>query len=116
MSRISKIENKGMFVSSIFYAVVGVLFLALLPMNDFAPHLGLLALFSLGAAYGLFRKRTWSLWIVVILFTSGTAFAAFMIYSALLSDIMVTLSMVAYLILIWIFTFYVAIQRRALKP
>ena len=104
-----------MFVTSVFYAIVGVLFLALLPMNDFAPHLGLLAIFSLGAAYGLFTKRTWSLWIVLILFTSGTAFAVYMIYSALMNDVLVSLSMIAYLVLTWIFTVYVATKREVLK-
>jgi len=115
MSRISKIENKGMVVTSVFYAIVGVLFLALLLLNDFAPHLGLLAVFSLGAAYGLLTKRTWSLWLVVILFTSGTAFAAFMIYSALMNDLTISLIMIAYLVLTWVCTIYVVAKREVLK-
>jgi hypothetical protein len=115
MSRILKIENKGMVVSSVFFAIVGVLFLALLPLNDFAPHLGLLAVFSLGAAYGLLTRRTWSLWLVVILFTSGTAFAAFMIYSGFMNELLISLVMIAYLVLTWIFTIYVVAKREVLK-
>lgn len=115
MAFTSKIESKGMFASSIFYAIVGVLLLAFLPLNDYAPHLGLLGLFSLGAAYGLFRKRFWSLWFVVILFFSGTAFASFMIYSILAKDLLLSTVMIVYLILTWIFTAYVAVKREVLK-
>jgi len=115
MSFASKIESKGMFASSIFYAIVGVVLLAFLPLNDYAPHLGLLGLFSLGAAYGLFRKRLWSLWFVIVLFFSGTAFASFMIYSILAKDLLLSTVMIVYLILTWIFTAYVVAKREVLK-
>lgn len=115
MSLNSKIESIGMLVTSVFFAVAGVLFLVLLPLNDFAPHIGLLGLFSLGAAYGLLRKRSWSLWLVAILFLSGTAFAAFMIYKFLMMDLLLSLSMIAYLVLTWVFTAYAVTKREILK-
>ena len=115
MSFASKIDSKGIFTSSIFYLVVGVVFLALLPLNDYPPHIGLLAIFSLGAAYGLLRKRSWSLWFVLVLFFSGTTFAAFMIYAILSQNLMYVVVLVVYLILTWVFTIYIAARRDVLK-
>jgi hypothetical protein len=115
MSFASKIDSKGIFTSSIFYLVVGVVFLALLLLNDYPPHIGLLAIFSLGAAYGLLRKRSWSLWFVLVLFFSGTTFAAFMIYAILSQNLMYVVVLVVYLILTWVFTIYIAAKRDVLK-
>jgi hypothetical protein len=115
MSFMSKIDNKGIFTSSIFYMAVGIVFLALLLLNDFPPHIGLLAVFSLGAAYGLLRKRSWSLWFVLILFFSGTTFAAFMIYTILSQNLLSVVALVVYLILTWVFTIYIAARRDVLK-
>jgi hypothetical protein len=111
MSISSRIGSKGMFATSVFYAVVGIVFLILLPMSGFAPHIGLLGVISLVTAYGLFRKRTWSLWLIVILFVSYTTFALFMIYDALATELITSTIMVAYLILTWIFTGYAALKR-----
>ena len=115
MSISSKIGNKGMFATSLFYAIVGIIFLVLLPMSDFAPHVGLLGIFSLVTAYGLLRKRAWSFWLVIILFVSGTTFALFMIYDALANAYLIALGMIAYLILTWVFTVYTAMKRNALE-
>jgi hypothetical protein len=115
MSFASKIDNKGMFASWVFYLVVGVLFLALFPLNDYPPHLGLLGIFSLGTAYGLLKKRSWSFWFVLALFFSGTTFAAFMIYTILSQNLLFLIGAIAYLVLTWVFTIYVASKRDTLK-
>jgi hypothetical protein len=115
MSISSKIGNKGMFATSIFYATVGIIFLVLLPTSDFAPHIALLGIFSLVTAYGLLRKRAWSFWLVMILFVSGTTFALFMIYYALANAFLIGIGMIAYLILTWVFTAYTALKRNALE-
>ena len=114
MSITSRIGSKGIFTTSIFYAIAGIVFLVLLPMTGFAPHIGLLGIISLITAYGLFRKRAWSFWPVVILFVSATTFALFMIYGLFAKELATSLIMVAYLILTWIFTGYAALKRKTL--
>ena len=42
-----KIEDRGMFAAFIFYAITGVVFLALLPLSRFPPHIGILGIWSL---------------------------------------------------------------------
>jgi len=115
MSITSRIENKGIFATSIFYVVVGIVFLVMLPLSQFAPNLGLLGIVSLLTAYGLMRKRAWSLWLAVILFVGGTTFVAFVLYYNLMTALLVTVGLIVYLILTWVVTAYVAIKRRALE-
>jgi uncharacterized membrane protein (DUF2068 family) len=114
MSIASRIGSRGMFATSIFYSIVGIVFLVLLPMSGFAPHIGLLGVISLVTAYGLFRKRAWSFWLVIILFVSATTFALFMIYGVLAKELLTGLIAFAYLILTWIFTVYAALKRKTL--
>ena len=114
MSITSRIGSKGMFATSVFYAVVGIIFLILLPMSGFAPHIGLLGIISLVTAYGFFRKRIWSFWLVVILFVSATTFAVFVIYDVMATELLTSLVMVAFLVLTWIFTGYAILKRKTL--
>jgi uncharacterized membrane protein (DUF2068 family) len=112
MSIASRIESKGMFATSIFYAIAGIVFLVFLPMSGFAPHIGLLGVISLVTAYGLLRKRVWSFWLVAILFVSATVFVLFIIYDILAKELLTSLVMVAYLVLTWIFTGYSIMKRK----
>jgi hypothetical protein len=114
MSIISRIGNKGIFATSVFYATVGIILLILLPMSGFAPHIGLLGIISLVTAYGFFRKRIWSFWLVVILFISATTFAVFVIYDVMATELFTSLIMVAFLVLTWIFTGYAILKRKTL--
>jgi hypothetical protein len=106
-----KVESKGILATSIFYAAVGISFIVLLPLGGFQPHIGILGILSLAAAYGVFRMRGWSLWFVIVLFFSGTTFASYMIYGYVTRDLLIGMSMIAYLVLTWIFTAYVAAKR-----
>ena len=64
-----EIENFGMFAASIFYTLVGLLCFTVLIIVDFRfVHIGIMGILSLITAYGLFKKRNWSLWVVVALF------------------------------------------------
>ena len=110
-----KIESKGMFATSAFYAIVGIIFFVLLVMASFAPHLGIIGIFSLVTAYGVFRKRTWAIWFVVILFFVGTTFSAFMIYSILGADYLLGISAIVYLVLTWVFTAYAVDKRNVFE-
>jgi uncharacterized membrane protein HdeD (DUF308 family) len=112
MSITSRIGSKGMFATSVFYAIVGIVFIILLPMSGFAPHIGLMGIISLVTAYGLFTKRTWSFWLVFILFISITTFAALMIYDLMATELLITSVMIILLVLTWIFTGYAMLKRK----
>jgi hypothetical protein len=101
-----KVENKGLFATFVFYAIVGISFLVLLPMASFAPHLAIISVFSLVAAYGVLVRRGWVIWFVLTLFFVATTFSAFMLYYAIGRDYIIELGMVFYLVFTWIFTVY----------
>ena len=96
-----------------FYAVAGILLLALLPFANFPPHIGLTGILSLITAYGLVKKRFWAFWLVIALFFVATTFSLYILYFIAFSNLLVALSMIAYLILTWIFTAYVISKRNA---
>jgi hypothetical protein len=113
-SRVS-IESKGMFATAIFYLAVGIIFLALLPMTDFAPHLAIIGIFSLIVAYGVFEKRNWTIWLIIMLFLVASTFSAYMLYYYLSNDYLLSVGMLAYLILTWVSTAYIALKRESLE-
>jgi len=109
-----KIEDYGTFAAIIFYAVSGIVSLAVLPMTNFAMHLGLTGIISLITVYGLFKKRAWTIWLVVILFFVATTISIAMLYFAF-EDLFLDITMIAYLILTWIFTAYLSSKRKFLE-
>jgi cation transport ATPase len=110
-----KIENKGMFASSLFYAIVGIVCFVFLPLTDFPPHIGILGIFSLITAYGLFMKRNWAIWFIVILFFMVTTFTLYEFYYVVWANVIRATIMIAYLVLTVIFTAYVVPKRHTLK-
>ena len=108
-----RIENVGMFMALIFYAAAGIICFAVLPMTGFPPHIGIIGISSLLTAYGLFRKRAWTIWFVIMLFFTVTTFSVATLYFG--RDLLLDISMIAYLILTWIFTAYVADKRKILE-
>jgi len=104
-----------MLAASVFYAIVGVVFLVYMFMANFPPHLAIIGLFSLVAAYGLLKKRPWAIWFVIILFFTGTTFSVFMIYDVLTRNYILGIIMFAYLILTWVFTAYTASRRKTIE-
>jgi hypothetical protein len=109
------VESRGMLASLVFYLVVGTIFLALLPLTGFPPHIGIIGISSLIVAYGMLKKRSWAIWFVVVFFLVATTFSAYMLYYYLLSDNIFSLAMMAYLLLTWFFTGYVALKRRSIE-
>ena len=109
------IESMGMATTLVFYLAVGIGFLASLPMAGFPPHVGILGISSLITAYGVLRKRSWTIWPVIVLFISATAFSVYTLYYFLLSDYILGIIMIAYLVLTWVFTIYVASKRESLE-
>lgn len=108
------IESRGMFAALVFYLAVGISFLALLPWAEFVPSIGFIGIFSVIAAYGVFKKRNWTIYFVVILFLTGTTFSGVMLYYYL-TNYVLSMGMIAYLILTWVFTGYIASKRRTLE-
>ncbi len=95
-----------------FYALTGLILLAVLPLTGFPPHLGFLAIFSLITAYSLFLKRGWAPWLVAILFIVNTAFSLDVLISVGFSNLLVGLSMLGYAVLTWLFTAYLLLKRK----
>jgi len=110
-----KIENIGMFAAVAFYAVAGIVCFAVLPMANFPPHIGIIGILSLITAYGLFKKRVWTIWLVAMLFFVATTFSAVTLYYFFGKDLLLDITMMAYLILTWIFTAYAAVRRKTLE-
>ncbi len=116
MSLLSRLtESRGLLATFVFYTVAGVILLVLLPLTTYPPELAAVGIFSLVAAYGLFQKRSWAIWFVIVLFFAATAFSITMIYLVNAVDPLATISSTAYLVLTWIFTAYVATRRSSLE-
>lgn len=110
-----KIESVGIFAAFVFYAIVGIICFAVLATVDFSLiHIGIIGVLSLITAYGLFKKRIWSLWVVIVLFFIATTFSAYMLYYTFWNTFL-DVSMFAYLILTWFFTAYTAAKRKTLE-
>jgi len=109
-----KIENLGMFAALIFYAVVGIVCFAVLPMADFPPHIGIIGIFSIITTYGLIKKRVWAIWLVVMLFFTTTTFSAYLLYYFLGKNLLLDISVIVYLVLTWFFTAYIMTKRKTL--
>ncbi|MEM3695172.1 MAG: hypothetical protein QXJ11_04360 [Candidatus Bathyarchaeia archaeon] len=109
-----KIESTGMLLAFVFYIVAGALCFYFLATNPSLIHVGMIGILSVITAYGVFGKRFWALWTAIILFFMVTMFSAVMLYYFFGTDIIIDLGFVAYLILTWIATAYLASKRRNL--
>ena len=87
-----------------FYSVVDVLFLVLLPFASYPPHIALTGIMSLITAYGIFTKRFWAKWLIAALFFVATTISLCTLYYVITSNWIVSISLIAYAVLTWIFT------------
>ncbi len=110
-----KMESVGMVLTLIFYLIVGVISFAMLVITYSPPSIGIIGIFSLVTAYGLFRKRNWTIWFVIILFLTATTFATYTLYYYFWQNLLFTTGVLAYLILTWVFTAYTASKRKTLE-
>jgi len=110
-----KVENAGILASFVFYAVAGIMCFIALAMDFRLIHIGIIGVFSLTTAYGLFKKRAWTIWLAIMLLLIATTFSTFTLYYNLGKDLILDLSMTAYLILTWVFTAYMAMKRKNLE-
>jgi len=107
-------ENKGLLLASVFYLTAGILDFAALFFSTYPPHLAIIGILSLATAYGLMQKRMWAFWLAIVMFLVTTTFAVYTL-AYTLGNLMLNLAMVAYLILTWIATVYVAMKRKTLQ-
>jgi len=110
-----KMDSIGMMLALLFYAVVGIVCFVVMAIAYFPPHIGIIGIFSLVTAYGLFRKRSWTIWFVVVLFLTATAFATYTLYYYFWQNLLFTVGVLAYLVLTWVFTAYAASKRKTLE-
>ena len=97
---------------AVFYGAAGIIFLVLLPLSDFPPHIGLTGILSLVTAYGIIKKRFWALWMVVALFAVATTFSLYTLAMVAFANVIVGVSMVVYAVLTWIVTLYIVLRRK----
>ena len=102
-----KTQTPTSLASIAFYGIVGIIFLILLPFTGFPPHVGLVGITSLIAAYGLLLNRKWAPWLVGALFFVASVFSLYTLYYVITSDVIAAVGFLAYAILTWIFTIIV---------
>lgn len=108
-----KIESVGMLITFIFYAAAGIICFVIFPMANFPPHIGIMGILNFIAAYGLFRKRFWAVWVIIMLFFIVTTFSVFTLFGG--GDFPLIIGAVAYLVLTWVFTAYTSAKRKKLE-
>jgi len=112
-----KIESPEVLVFSIFYVVVGVAELFVLVTSNFTVfYIGVLGLLNLFTAYGLFRKKRWSVPLVIALFFIGITFGATTLYYSIVSQtfegaLLFHVALIAYLIMTLAAPVYVIAKR-----
>jgi hypothetical protein len=114
MSFTSKLKTAGIqtLVPTVFYGAVGIILLALLPFANFPPHIGLTGILSLVAAYGIFKKTFWSIWLVVALLAVATTLSLYTLAVIAFTNVVVGASMVVYAVLTWVVTLYIVLKRK----
>jgi len=114
VSFISKLKTLGIqtLAPTVFYGAVGIIFLVLLPLANFPPHIGLTGIISLITAYGILTKRFWALWLVVALFAVATVFSLYTLYVIAFTNVIVSVSVLVYAVLTWFITLYIVLKRK----
>ncbi len=115
-----KVGNPAILLFSIFYLVVGLVEILFLAITSFIgpPHLGVLGLLSLITAYGLFRMRRWSVFLVTALFFLGVTFGLTTLYNSIRLQtfegaMLFHASLITYLVLTLVAFTYVAAKRKS---
>jgi len=111
-----KIQSWGIFLSAVFYLIVGILtMVALFIYNLQLIHFAIIGALSLITAFGLFGAKKWTVWFATGLFFIGNVFSAFNLhYSVFRNDIMLQIAFAMHLFLLWITTIYILARRKNL--
>jgi SNF family Na+-dependent transporter len=108
-------QNLGSLATIAFYGLSGIVFLVMLALSGFPPHIALMGITSIVAAYGLFTNRKWAKWLVVALLFVATTFALYTLYYVMATDAITSVGMIVYAVLTWVFTIYVVKLRKTEK-
>ena len=111
----SKIGDFFAYLSAVFYLASAGFFFYFLITDLNMIHVGLLGLLSLITAFGVFKKKSWSVWSAFLVFCAGNAFAISLLLNPLTMETLEILSeigLIAYLILVWATMLYLSIKRR----
>jgi hypothetical protein len=114
MSFTSKLKTVGIqtLAPAVFYGAVGIVFLVLLPLANFPPHIGLTGTLSIVTAYGILKKRFWAIWLVVAVFAVATTFSLYTLAIIGFNNWIVGTGMIIYALLTWLFTLYIVLKRK----
>ena len=120
-----KVKRRDALLIAIFYAVVGILQLATLALFDIRMvWIGVLAILSLIAAYGVFTVQKWSVWLIIGLFFPQLVFGASTLYGSIslysLSSettvLLLNASLIVFIVLSCISFVYVVAKRSTFQP
>jgi len=109
-----KIENPLALSFAAFYLVSAALFFYSLVMDPGMTHVGLIGILSLITAFGVFRRERWSVWLAFLVFCIANAFSITTLLNPLTAEIggtILEVTLIVYLIIIWISTFYLIAKR-----
>jgi hypothetical protein len=114
MSFTSKLKTAEIqtLAPAVFYGVVGIIFLTLLPLANFPPHIALTGILSIVTAYGILKKRFWALWLVVAVFAVATTFSLYTLSIVGFTNWIVGTSMIVYAVLTWLVTLHIVLKRK----
>mgnify|MGYP001059972936 CR=1 FL=1 len=123
---LSKLKNKQLdiLLLTIFYAVAGAANIYILALSNFTfMPVGAFAVLSFIAAYGLFIKKKWAVWIVMMLFFPVAVFGSVTLFFSVsistfypsVDFLLFHLSLLFYVILSFISVVYVAAKRKTFQ-
>jgi hypothetical protein len=112
---VKNIKGNGLITALVFYGVVGIICVGILPSTDFAPHISIIGILNLITVYGLFKKRAWTIWFITTLFFVASTFSLFSLYFFIGRNFLLELILIIYLVLTWIFTSYLLSKRKTWK-
>ena len=115
MSIMSKIRSFSRLelAALAFYFLSGVILLIYLALSG-APQLGLLGILSLIAVYGIFTKRRWTPWLLIVLLVAASTFSFYTLAVVGFSNALVGASMVGYAVLSWLSALYILLRKTPL--
>ena len=120
----SQTKRRDTFLLAIFHAVVGILQLAALALWDARMvWIGVLAVLSLIAAYGLFSVKKWVVWLVISLFFPQIVFGIWTLYGLVslysfnfdTTSLLLEVSMGLFIVLSLTSFVYVAAKRKSFE-
>jgi len=119
-----KAKRRDALLLGVFYAVVGVLQLAILTLDIRMFWIGALAVLSLVAAYGLFTVQKWSVWLVIGLFFPQIVFGASTLYYLIVdysfsmetTMLLLDIALAVFIVLSFVSFIYVAAKRKTFQP